>query len=355
MIKKSILAIALLATFGFTYIRLSSNKAKINKESAYKETVENIPVNVLNAHESIQNIEQNFVGLFDASKEATISAEVSGRITRVLAKEGDYVAEGQIVAEFDKTTLSLKLEADQVQYAHSKEDLARYENLFAKEATTDIALKQARLNNSLNEIAVKSTKDQISKSNIKAPISGYLISRNFEKGMIINPGTVIGEIANTALLKFNTMVPENEVVKLHLHQNVTINADVFPNSKFVGAISRIAEKGDQSHNYKVEVLINNAKRQFPLKAGMNGTMAVGESKSTSIIFVPREAVVGTTKQPQIFVANGNKATLQNIKLGSNHGNTVQVVSGINDGTKVIVTGMNILKNGTTIKINNETI
>lgn len=347
--KTIIIALIIVTLLGAAVIKLATNKAKIDMETSYLEVIENVPVNVQTASTTSIKTELSFVGVFVASKEAPVSAEVAGRIIRTLVSEGDFVHEGQIVAELDQSLLALKLEADQAQYEHSKEDLTRYENLNKHEATSDVVLKQMRLTNSLAEIAVKNTKEQLSKSKIKAPISGYLTSKLFEVGSVVSPGVYIGHVANTKALKFTAMVPEYQVIKLQLNQKVIVSADVFQNTKYAGVISQISEKGDQNHNYKVEAYLNN-NNQFPIKAGMNGSMTVSDKTPITGIFVPRDVLQGSAAQPQVYLALENRAVLRNVVTGIAIGNDIQIVDGIRDGDRIITVGMNNLKDSTTIKV-----
>jgi RND family efflux transporter MFP subunit len=344
-----IIGLIIVTLTSFAAIRLALNKAKIDMETSYLETIKNVPVNVRTVLTTSKSSELNFVGSFVASKEAAVSAEIPGKIVKSFVNEGDFVNEGQIIAELDQSLLTLKLEADEAQYEHSKEDLTRHENLSKHDATSDVVLKQMRLTNSLNAIAVKTTREQIAKSKIKAPIRGYLTSKLFEIGSVVSPGTYIAHVTNTNALKFTTMVPEYQVVKLQLSQKVIIGADVFPNTKYAGVISQISEKGDQNHNYKVEVYINNSK-QFPIKAGMNGSMTVSDKTPTTGIFVPRDVLQGSMAQPQVYLALDNRAVLRNVVTGMAIGNDIQILEGVQDGDTIITVGMNNLKDSTTIKV-----
>jgi membrane fusion protein, multidrug efflux system len=347
--KTIIISVIIVTLLSLAAVRLARNKAKINIETSYLEVIENVPVNVQTVLTTSKSTELSFVGAFVASKEASVSAELPGKIVRSFVNEGDFVHEGQIIAELDQSLLTLKLEADEAQFEHSMEDLARHENLNRHEATSDVVLKQMRLTNSLNAIAVKTTNEQIAKSKIKAPISGYLTSKLFEVGTVVSPGTYIGHVTNTSALKFTTMVPEYQVVKLQLNQKVIIGADVFPNTKYAGVISQISEKGDQNHNYKVEAYINNNK-QFPIRAGMNGLMTVSDKTPVTGIFVPRDILQGSMTQPQVYLALDNRAVLRKVVTGMVVGNDIQIVDGIRDGDKIITVGMSNLKDSTTIKV-----
>lgn len=339
-----------LSLLGLAIMKLSQNKAKIDKETSYHEVIENVPVHVQTASASSLSLDLNFVGTFIASKEAPISAEMQGKIVHTFANEGDLVSEGQVIAELDQSLLALKLEADRAQYEHSKEDLMRYENLSKKDATSDVTLKQMRLANSLNEIAVKNTKEQINKSRITAPISGYLTSKNFEVGSVVSPGLPIGQVVNTNTLKFTAMVPEHQVVKLVMDQKVILSADVFKDAKYTGIISQISEKGDSKHNYKIEVLVQNDNKQFLLKAGMNGSMSLKDKNTISGYFISREVLQGNIAKPQVYLVKNNRAVLSNVVTGISVGNNVQILEGLHDGDKIITTGMNSLRDSTTVKI-----
>ena len=350
MIKKLIISIVAIGLIVLAVVKLAHNKAEINRQTTYKEIVSNVPVKVITAQQVSLDDPLNFVGVFKPSREATVSAEIAGKIVRVFVEEGSFVHEGQVIAELDTTLLELQLQTDEAQFVHSQEDLARYENLIKRDATTDVTLKQARLTNKLNEIAVKNTKERIIKSTIKAPISGFLSSKNFEDGTVVSAGVSIAEIVNVNILKFTASVPEYQVVKLVPGQKVMLNADVYPNIQFTGTITQIAEKGDENHTYKVEVTVSNDKNGSPLRATMNGTVkAEGNTKSTGI-FIPREALTGTTDKPQVYLAISGKAQLKDVSTGRAIGNMIQIATGLTVGDKIIVSGLNNIKNGVSISI-----
>src|SRR6185503_3897587 len=227
-------------------MKLVSNKSKINKETSYRDVVQNVAVDVRTAKTDSRTEVLSFVGVFKPSRESSISAEIPGKIASVNVSEGSLVTRGQVLAELDLAALELKLEADQAQYVHSNEDLVRYENLSKSDATTDVTLKQMRLTNKLNEIAVKNDEDQISKSKIKAPITGYLAAKGFEVGMVVSPAASIGQIANTGILKFTAMVPEYYVMKFEYGQKINVRANVFPGKVFQGTVSQVSEKSDEN-------------------------------------------------------------------------------------------------------------
>jgi RND family efflux transporter MFP subunit len=353
MIRNIIIAIVAVAAVGFVVFKLRSNKEQIDKAAAYKEVIENVPVSVITATKASVATPLVLTGYFNPYKEVAISAESNGKLTNVYVNEGEYLKQGQTIAAIDATHLALKLELEQAQMQKAKQDLMRFENLNREEATSDITVKQMQLAYTASEIAVKSTKQQIAKCIVKSPINGFLTEKNFENGSMVAMGVPIGRVTDIKTLKFNTLVPEVQVVKFATNQQVFIEADVFPKSKYKGVISMIAMAGDPTHNYKMEVLIKNDNAGFPLKAGMSGILRGNDKNEVAGIFVPRAALVGSTAKPQLYVAQRNKAILKDVKVGVTIGNDIQIVDGIVTGDQVVVAGMNNLENERTIKISKQ--
>src|SRR5699024_7108496 len=113
---------------------------------------------------------------------------------------------------------------------------------------------------------IRQIKKQIADNQIKAPISGQIISKTKEAGEYVSPGAVLGHIVETNRLKADVMVSEDDVYSLQINKPVKITTDVYPKETFSGKIIFISPKGDEVHNYQVEVALNN-KSSHPLKAG----------------------------------------------------------------------------------------
>lgn len=350
MARRVIMVLIAIIIIGVIVVKLVSNKSKINKETSYRDVVQNVAVDVRTVKTTSRAEELSFVGVFKPSRESSVSAEIPGKIAKVNVNEGSLVSQGQVLAELDLSALELKLEADLAQYAHSREDLVRYENLSKSDATTDVTLKQIRLTNKLNEIAVKNDQDQVSKSKIRAPITGYLASKNFEVGMVVSAVAPIGQIANTGILKFTAMVPEYHVMKFGHGQKINMQADVFPGKLFHGIVSQVSEKSDENHQYKIEVTVNNDDSGHLLRGGMNGTMFLQVQNAVKGVFVPREALAGTVQSPQVYLVSNGRARLRKVNIGVTLGDEIQITSGVRDGEEIIIAGMNSLKDSVTIKI-----
>jgi RND family efflux transporter MFP subunit len=361
--KKIIFIVGGLVIASLIAFTLVKNKSEIDEAATYREKIANVPVQIYTTQSEPVVGEYAYIGTFEPNREVTFGAETQGKVVALSVEEGQTVIQGQIIGKIDDEMLKIRLATEQVgvetQQANLQKlsrDLERYENLNKAEATSDINLQNARLgqkqaNLSLKsaESQVKSTQKSIAQTNIVAPISGTLTEKRIELGSVLAPGTPVGTITDISRLKFRVLVPEKELQKFKLGQVVKIVADVYPQIEFEGIVNLVSVKGDVAHNYKVEVLVNNS-LENPLRAGMYGKLNGKSNGSSNKILVPRAAVVGSVKSPQVFIAQNGKAVLKNVVLGNTYGDKLVIESGLNVGENVIITGQLNLENGTTIKI-----
>ncbi len=108
-------------------------------------------------------------------------------------------------------------------------------------------------------------------------------------------------------------------------------------------------RGDDSHNYPVEVeIVNSAKN--PLKGGTFVNVEVTVGSGSEGLFIPREALQGSIKDAKVYVSENGKAILKDVVIGRESNEFLEVSSGLNQGEKVIVSGQVNLTNNKPIKI-----
>ncbi len=352
--KKPIYILIAVALIGGGAYTLISNKKK-NAEDTAIVAQKNSSVAVRVATVTTGKLDDAFKanGNFEPIQELTFSAEKSGKVIKVLAKEGDYVNVGQPLLIVRGDVININAQTAKAAYDNAKSDYARYENAFNTGGVTKQQLDQARLALTNAESNWKQANINVGDTKVKAPIKGYINKKYVEPGSILTgmPATALFDIVNVSKLKLKVTVNESQVPNLKLGNNVSIAASVFPDKTFTGKITFIASKADASLNFPIEIEVaNNPNNE--IKAGMYGT-ATFESHTASqaqIKSIPRAAFVGSVSSNQVFVINNNVATLKTIVSGRIFGDKVEVLDGLNDGDVVVTSGQINLSNNAKVSI-----
>lgn len=329
---------------------LQNNKKENEAKTAVVAEGNSGAVAVKTAAVAKQQIELDFSsnGTFEANQELTLSAENSGRVTRIAVEEGDRVSKGQVLARIDNELLIVDTETAAANYQNALRDLARYESAFKTGGVTQQQVENARLKVTTTRAAVQSSKRKSSDANVRAPFSGIINKRSIELGSYVSPGTALFEIVDVSKLKLNVTANESQVVNLKKGDEVSIKSNIFPDKEFKGKVSFIAAKADNSLNFPVEIeLINNGSNQ--LKAGMYGTAIFDFPSQAATIAIPRSAFIGSVNSNKVFILEGSKAMERKVVSGRIIGETVEILDGLKEGENVIISGQINLVNGSQVE------
>ena len=352
--KKTIYIIIAVALIGGAAFTLINNKKK-NAEDTAIVAEKNSSVAVRVATVVTGKLDEAFKanGNFEPIQELTFSAEKSGKVISVLAKEGDYVNVGQTLLIVRSDVINVNAQTAKAAYDNSKADYARYENAYKTGGVTKQQLDQARLALTNAESNLKQANINVGDTKIKAPIKGFINKKYVEPGSILTgmPATALFDIVNVSKLKLKVTVNESQVAGLKLGNNVNISASVFPDKSFSGKITFIASKADETLNFPIEIEVDNNPNN-EIKAGMYGTATFGSnaSKQAEVTTIPRSAFVGSVSSNQVFVVNNNVATLKTIVAGRIFGDKVEILNGLNDGDVVVTSGQINLSDSTKVSI-----
>jgi RND family efflux transporter MFP subunit len=349
--KKIIIIVVALAILSLIIFRLSISYKKTNASKDVSTDLAYVSVNVSPVLKMSINDSLQLTGYMEAYSKIDIAAEAQGTIKSLNAALGQKISKGGIIANIDDKLKKLAVQTAVISVTKLKKDLERYNNLYAGGTVTEQQLNEAQNSYDNAEIQLEQAKKQLSDATIKSPISGVITRKQVEGGEYINIGSPIVTIVDISRLKIKLNVSEANVYQLKLNDKATITTDVYPGVTFRGNISFISSQGDDSHNYPVEILIpNNSK--YPLKSGTFANVMIKLPVVAEAAYIPRESLLGSITDAEVYVAENNKAILKKIVVGNANDKYIKVISGLNDGDKVIVTGLINLSENKAIKIVN---
>ena len=279
---------------------------------------------------------------------------------------GDYAEKGITLAHIRREDLQNQVaqaqaQLDQAAAQHTKadQDFQRAKALYSTQSITKpdydqsqeaFNATQARMDNA--KAALLQTELTLGDADLKAPFSGYVLSRNIDLGSLVSPSTNAFTIADIGRVKVTFGAPDYVLSRVRLGQELTIQTenDTAPTKGRVTSISPAADT--RNRIFAIEVTVNNRDRH--LKPGMIASISLGEVAHSSIS-IPLSAIVPFPSEPEHFAvmvaqerAGTLVANLRKVQLGTTHDNSV-AVEGVQPGERVVSVGAQLLKDGDPIQ------
>lgn len=331
----------------------------INKKKLAANTSGGIDVTYYVSVEKVSrknlNTKVSLTGTIYANNDVNILSETSGKVVAVYAKVGDFKQANSVLVQVDDELRKAALMSAEANYEKAKKDYERFQKLYEEKSISEGQLDQAKVGAAMAEAQYIVAKRQYEDTKIKTPISGYVTARNVDIGSMVQGApqpTFIANVVDLSRVKVKLNLSETDAAIVKVGDAVKVTTDVYPGIVFNGRVESISNKGDEAHTYPTEISIVN-QSQHLLKAGMFARVEFSSSKANDVIAIPREALVGSIKNPQVFVVENNTAKLRNVTLGTESGIYVQVLNGLNVGDVLVVNGQNNLEDNTKVEILNK--
>jgi|BioPla2DNA2_1021312.scaffolds.fasta_scaffold34677_2 RND family efflux transporter MFP subunit len=275
-----------------------------------------------------------------------IAPQAGGRIERIHAEVGDFVSQGKVLAEMNRSQLDqarLKLVNDSTEFGRLKQ---LYDEGGLSKSDLDAIEMSLKVSRSAYRNLLENTL-------LRSPISGVVSARNYDRGDMYagQPIFVVQQITPVKLL---IGISETDYTKVHVGDAVEITADALPGEIFTGKIKRVYPTIDPAtHTVTTEIQVTNADRK--LRPGMFAKVKVEFSVNHSVT-VPDVAVVKQQGSGQrfVFVLNGDSTvSLRIVTLGRHFGTSYEILDGLQEGEVVVTKGQASLKNGSEVQVMDE--
>lgn len=297
-------------------------------------------------------------GTVHARQSATISAQVMGRIERVLVRAGDSVRAGQTLAILDGaglrssvTQAQAALQASEHAQAAAESQselatstLARFRQLQVQKSVSpqemDEVSRRAEAARAQYESARAQTaaagaqaagaRTMLSYTRLTAPFAGTVTARMADPGTLAAPGLPLLQIDQAGPLELQLSVDESALASVHLGAPVSV---AIANQHVTGKVTEILPTADTaSHSFPVKIALAPS----PLiRAGMYGTASFLAGKRQAIL-APRSAIVDRGSLHCVYVLDAHGiAQLRSVTLGAAQGSQVEVLSGLSPQEKLV--------------------
>jgi len=349
---KSIVTVIVILAVIITVLFMNKRKMAANTAGGIKD-VYYVSVEKVSKKDLSESL--NMVGVVAANNDVNIISETAGKITAVYTQVGDYKKAGDLLFQVDDELKKAAFMSAEANYEKAKKDYERFQTLYQQKSVTDSQLDQAKLGAAMAEAQYIVAKRQLSDSQIKTPISGYITARYVDLGSMVQgppQSTLVANIVDISKLKVKLNLAEQDAFLVKAGNQVSVSVDVYPGVIFNGRVESVSAKGDDAHTYPVEISITN-QSSHQLKAGMFARVEFTSLKNRETLVIPREALVGSIKNPQVYVVENGIAKLRNLTVGDQSGIYVQVLNGLMAGETIVINGQNNLVDNLKVEILNK--
>jgi RND family efflux transporter MFP subunit len=338
--------IAIVALVGF---KLAANKKVLTeKNKVVDRSGITIPVNTYKVQKGSIAGKLVLPASVEPYKEVNVTVNAQGKLTSLNIDLGSSVSKGQQIGSVDTKLKELSLKATELSVAKLEKDFQRQKSLLEGNAGTEVNFADAKYNYENAKLQADQTRQLIADAKVVAPISGIVIKKAIEEGEFVNPGNSIATVVDVATLKATVMVNEKDVYRITKGMKVQCSSDIFPGKHYEGTVTYISPKGDESHNYEVEVTMKN--QQVQIKAGTYVLVEFNIENKEKALQIPKVALVEGMKNPYVYVVKNNKTEIHKVIIGREFGENIEVINGLSEGDEVVVTGQINLANGSPVEI-----
>lgn len=312
------------------------------------------------------------VGNLIGEQTVDIAPRTGGRLLDVRVKLGDRVKRGQVLAKVEDREI-----VEQVRQAEASQEVSkatirqreadlnvakvnfdRSKNLFerqllAKQALDDaesrylsamaqVDLSRAQLGQ--NDARLEELRINLQNTSVVSPVDGFVGKRTVDPGAMVNTNTAIASVVDISKLRLVANVVEKDLRMVSAGDSAVVEVDAYPGEQFNGKIARVSPVLDPAtRTAAMEVEIPNG--DYKLKPGMYARIALTVEEHDSALVIPKTAVVDYQNQRGVWVPNENdRAKFVPLKLGIENSEQIEVISGMDEGSKFVNVGASAVRN-----------
>ncbi len=338
-LRLSIIALAIAA------LMTACKEKESQNTNAGQEAQKAAPVvSIVTAQAEDVDITNTFTSNIEPYAINNIVSQTAGRIVTINAEVGDKVRKGQLLAKMDEVTLA----KTRLQYINDSTEFSRLSELYKIGAIAQSDYDMAKLSLRITD---KTYHNLLENTYLRSPINGVVTARNYDKGDMYSMAQPIFVVEQIQPVKMLVNVSESLFTQVHKGMEFEITVDAYPGEVFKGTVNLLYPTvSSTTHTFPVEVICQNTDER--LRPGMFARVTANFGTNHNIV-VPDVAVVKQQGSGEHFVYvlkadNTVKYTL--VELGKRMGNRYEIISGLNEGDKIVTEGQIRLKDGVSVTV-----
>ena len=265
---------------------------------------------------------------------------------------GDRMKAGAMIIRLEDQEYvnSVRMETNQLNLELMESELRKQESLYEKGGVTLKELKTAGINYENAKTTVMTSKLQLDKMKIVAPIDGVIVDLLYHtQGTQIETGVIMVKIMDYKTMYMDVQLPEKYISMIKPGQIVKLTNYTIPDDTIIGNVTQLSPAiNADTRTFKGTVSINNP--DLLLRPGMFVKADIVTNHKDSAIVIPKNIILSRQKGKTVFIVDRGVAAERIIETGLENLNDIEVTRGLAKNERVVTSGFETLNNRSKVKI-----
>lgn len=294
-------------------------------------------------------------GIVESDNNIMIPAQSSGVVKKIHVREGTRVRRGQLLAELDGSILESSISELENALELATTIYERQDRLWKKNIGSEIQYLQAKNNKENLEKKMETLQEQYKLTKIHSPLNGTVDDVQIKEGEMAVAGMGTIRIVQLSSLKVAATLSENYISQVKRKDMVKVEIPVvgveFEHS--IDAVSQVIDPDNRT--FKIEINIPASVNH--IKPNMLAVVTINDYTNSEALTVPQNIIQRTGTESFLFAAVKNNsawtASRVIVQTGENYADKVEILSGLNSGDFVVISGFQNLADGQSISVTND--
>jgi membrane fusion protein, multidrug efflux system len=288
-------------------------------------------------------------GSLRSDEDATISTEISGRVSGVHFREGQMVKQGDLLFTLDDAIYRAEVATAQANLELSKRNYERASELLERNAGTERAKDEALAQMEIDQAEVNLAQTRLDKTRIAAPFDGVIGLRQVSVGEYVTPGQDLVNLEDIEPIKVDFRIPERLLAAVDAGQPIEITVEAWPERTFEGAVFAINPQVDAAgRSIILRAQIDNEERL--LRPGLFARVKLITAQREEALLVPEQAIVPQGGKRYVFKVVDGKVQRTEVEVGTRRVGEAEILSGLKAGDVVVTAGQMKLQDGVAVRV-----
>ena len=318
-----------------------------NKQHQPKDRIRSVKIDTVKTNTDKSYLQ--YPGRVHAAQDVDLAFRVSGKIQRILVKEGQTVKAGQLLAVMDPSDYQVQLQATEAQYKQIKAEAERVIGLYNDGGSTANDYDKAVYGLKQIEALYQHHKDELSYTKLYAPFDGFVQKHYFKAYETVSAGLPVLSLLSQGAPEVEINIPAAEYIHRQYFGRYQCTFDVYPGEVYPLQLISIAQKANPNQLYKMRLQVDASHRPLPT-AGMNTMVSIFYTEyDDHTMQVPSSALFYEQGQTYVYVYQSQQQTVARCRVEClrplTDGHVIIQSDQLQPGQVIVSAGVHALRDG----------